>query len=580
MGQSSNFAEPGMLIVFTVFLFIFISVAMLIIHVVRPRLSVQGFLTVLGVVIGLVLVAVAKSQIPSTITLLNWSPETLFPMKPSLMLDEVSWLFALAVTSLSVAIVISSITQIGQVAKGNPAPDQNEAMTVIDEVTPRQIPEIDDSTYRMPNWLFWITVLVVSSLGLVAVTAGNLLTLLLSWVALDMVEVIVLIGHTLKSESRERAAIVFSAKTGSTIILLVAGLVLWSKGGSLDFYALSPTISTLAIFAVAIRLGVLPPMIPYSHRIPIRRDLATLLLMVPAAAAYILLARVASNGVSGAITPYLVSLAAIISLVFAYQGLTATDVQTRSQSWLVSCSSLAVISALLNQPAACAAWSLAGLLSGGLAFSFSLRHRYLLPIIVLGVFNLSALPFSPTWQAASLFGGIQSVITSRLLYFIFIILLLAIQATLLAGCIRYLVGDSFRSADNQSTHVERWVWVLYPVELIVIVMTHLVIGWFLRPVTGNLPFFAWIIGPITLLAAGLITFGNFRLTGRNKPFLQSVKTSGWSRLLTNDRLYNLVWRFYRSATRVSVLISTILEGEGGILWALVLFALIFVFLQR
>jgi hypothetical protein len=28
------------------------------------------------------------------------------------------------------------------------------------------------------------------------------------------------------------------------------------------------------------------------------------------------------------------------------------------------------------------------------------------------------------------------------------------------------------------------------------------------------------------------------------------------------------------------LFSTILEGDGGILWALVLFALIFVFLQR
>jgi hypothetical protein len=42
----------------------------------------------------------------------------------------------------------------------------------------------------------------------------------------------------------------------------------------------------------------------------------------------------------------------------------------------------------------------------------------------------------------------------------------------------------------------------------------------------------------------------------------------------------LVWKLYHTITRVFSLVSSILEGDGGLLWALVIFALIVIFLQK
>ena len=58
-----------MLILLTIFLFIFTSLAMVVLRLVRPRLSIQGFLAVLAVIAGLVMVFLARSDIPKIIVL-------------------------------------------------------------------------------------------------------------------------------------------------------------------------------------------------------------------------------------------------------------------------------------------------------------------------------------------------------------------------------------------------------------------------------------------------------------------------------------------------------------------------------
>jgi hypothetical protein len=215
-----------------------------------------------------------------------------------------------------------------------------------------------------------------------------------------------------------------------------------------------------------------------------------------------------------------------------------------------------------------------------LILSFSLRHRNFIPLIVLGVFNLSTLPFSPTWQGTVIYQSISSVIGNRVLFLLFSISFLFIQALLLSGYIRHFLAGVFPAKEEKSQHIERWVWVLYPLGLILIVAAHLIIGWFLLPDLNGLPLVAWIIGPVTLLIAAIILFISWRLP---QPFhipQKLTKTSFWNTLFSFEWLYNFIWNAYRTVSRLFGVISTILEGDGGILWALVLFALIFVFLQR
>ena len=52
------------------------------------------------------------------------------------------------------------------------------------------------------------------------------------------------------------------------------------------------------------------------------------------------------------------------------------------------------------------------------------------------------------------------------------------------------------------------------------------------------------------------------------------------RVFSLEWFYNIIWKLFHLISNTFSLFSTLLEGDGGILWALVLFALILVFLQR
>ena len=174
-----------MLILLTIFLLIFIPVAMLILHVARPKFSIQGFFAVLAVLVGWLMVLFARADIPQTVALLSWQPAVYFPNSPSLLIDDISWYFSIAIMSLALICVVTSIAHLGQSLKSGheqtsirveviEVQDQTDVETAANELAP--IEEIK----TISNWQSWAGILVLTSLGLVAVTAGNILTLLIA----------------------------------------------------------------------------------------------------------------------------------------------------------------------------------------------------------------------------------------------------------------------------------------------------------------------------------------------------------------------------------------------------------------
>ena len=502
----------------------------------------------------------------------------------------------MALVSLAFTVVITSIAQLGLSQRSG----QLSTRTTATELEDRLVDPVNGSDFRslngdavvsaspssgsgsdqMPNWVFWIAVLILTSVGLLAVTAGNLLTLVMAWSALDIIELIILMGLLPQSENRERVIIVFTARLAAIITVLMAGLVLWSKGGTLQINSVPQSVSVLLVLAAGIRLGVFPPQHLYTRALPIRSDLSTVLRLISAASCFILLVRVSNSGVSAPIVPYLLSFFILVGLFAAFRWLGAKDELEGSPYWMLGSASLAIAAAIIHAPFACLVWSLASLLSGGLIFSFSLRHRNLLPLFVIGVFNLSVLPFSPTWQGIELYTSISNVIENLALFLLFSLSFLLIQSLLLAGFINHFQKGMLISKEEKTAHIERWVWVLYPLGLILIVVTHLVIGWFLLPELNGLPFVAWIIGPLTLLMAALILFISWRFPQSILVAQKFPKSAIKKDLFSFNWLYTFIWKTYRTVSRLFALVSTILEGDGGILWALVLFALIFVLLQR
>jgi hypothetical protein len=576
-----------MLILLTIFLLLFIPVAMLILYIARPKFSIQGFLVVLAVFAGWPMILFARSDIPQIITLLSWQPAVYFPNSPTLLMDEISWYFSIAIMSLALISVVTSVAHLGQSLQ--PGQDQNNNRIEVIEVQNQT--DVDTAANKLSpiveykktsNWQTWAGILVLTSLGLVAVTAGNVLTLLLAWAGLDLIELVILLAQVNHSKSRARIILAFSTRMAGIGVVLLACIIPWSHGASLNIKDIGQTASIYLILAVGLRLGVFPLQLPFIYQLPQKRELGTILRLVPAAASFILLVRVANTGVFGAASPFLLVFTAIGGLYAGIQWVVAEDERTGQPYWVLGTSSLAIASAIMNQPFACLAWSIASLLSGGLLFSMTIRHKNLLPFVVLGLIGFSTLPFSPTWLGTELYSTPKltpSPISPPLAFLVSIAFLLT-HSLFLAGFFRFILRGISPLEKQIKVNVEPWVWLLYPIGMIVIVVTHYLIGIMLYPPLSEIPSTVWIMGIISVILSGAIWYLPMRYASSFSRRDQSVITSAITKFLSLEWLYSFFWRLFRALTRFAAIISTILEGDGGILWAFVLFALIFVFLLR
>jgi hypothetical protein len=572
-----------MLILVTIFLCLFIPLVMLILHLVRPRLNIQGFLAVAAVLASWVLVFLARSDIPRTIQFPAWRPDTLFTLSPTLLIDQNSWYLALALASLSLTVVITSISRLGQSqARLSPAgqiPSSSGQLTS-DDVASSDQPDEFNTLTPGPSWVLWAQFLALNSLGILAVCAGNLLTLLLAWTALDLIELPILLGRMLQSRTRERIIMAFSAKMAGICLVIGAGIILWSSESTLTFESITPPASTLLLLAAGLRLGVIPIHLPFNRGLPINRNLGTMIRLVPASASYMLLVRLSSVGLMKSFSPYLLVLTVLTGIYAAILWLRARDEIIGRPFWLLTTSSLVLAAAIVSQPAACLAWAITSLLSGGFIFSMSLRHKNLLPLAVLGMLNLSALPFTPTWQGTKIFEPTSVAGLNPTILAIFSFLLLVIQAFLMSGFIRHMLRGVYVFDEAPLPHTERWVWFLYPLGLALMLITHILIGIFMLPRLSGISLVEWAVGPVVVIFVGAIHFLGRQYRPLFQPRVDPNVRSTWDRIFAFEWLYRLLWGLYRSLSRVFSTISSILEGEGGLLWALVLLGLIFVFLQR
>jgi hypothetical protein len=574
-----------MLILLTIFLFIITPILMLIFHLVRPRFSIQGLLAVFAGLAGWIMVFAGRSDIPRIITLLHWGPDSLFPVSPVMYIDDISWYFALALVSLSMTALLTSIAQLGgsEISKNArvKAPqqsDEHQNLSPQETKISLSFKSIDIEVH--PNWQVWASILILTSMGLVAVTAGNLLSLLLAWAALDLLELVILLIQVPYSALRERIILTFSAKLSGLGILLIAVLLSWSQNTLLTFDKIPITVSPLLLIAAGLRLGVLPLHLPLVHKLPINRHLGTLIRLVPAAASYILLIRVADIGITGKITPYLLAFTIFAGAYGGAKWLFSQNELEGRPFWLLGTGSLSIASALLNQPVACLAWALASLLSGGFIFSIPFRHRNLIPLVALGLFNLSSLPFSPTWQGGTLHQYTSTNPMNRLLFYFFAFFLIGTQCFLFVGLFRHALTGLYPNASQKKIRVERWVWFIYPIGLLFALLSHLLLGVFLYPNLAQVPSFDWIMGPLVIIITGFFIYFLWKNPHAFQPATHSEITHLWNSLISLEWLYRYLWKFFRAITRIFTLISNVLEGEGGIIWALVLFALIFVLIQR
>jgi hypothetical protein len=499
---------------------------MVVIRLVKPGFAYFWLAAAAGVLLAWPLVLLSGLDLPQNLSLLTWNPEEIFSGSPTLLIDPISWPYALAVASLAAAVILTAVARLPYV-----------------------------------NWKAWAGTLTLGGTGILAVLSGNSLTLLLAWAALDLAELVILLLQVKSSAVRERIIVSFSARAAGILLVIFADLTGRTDLQPLDFAAIPASANIYLLLAAGLRLGVLPLHFTYFHELPLRRGLGTMLRLTPAAGSLVLLTRTAQNGVPEAYFPYLFLLVGISALLSAILWASAQDELSGRPYWLLGMASLSVAGALRGDPAASLAWGLALLLPGGLLFLFSARRRNFLLIPILGALSMSALPFTPAWEGMRIYAPPFQLIMPLFLF---------AHALLFYGYLRHSLRPSETLPGS-----ERWVWLLYPLGLMLLLLSNIFAGFIHHSDLSGRPLAAWVAGP---LAVGL-AFLLFRLR-RRLPVLPQPAASRLISFLSLNWLYSPLWVLYRLFGWLVTRLTQLLEGEGGVLWALVVLAIIFTLVNQ
>ncbi len=478
--------------------------------------------------------AIHWAQLPA-LTFTPWRPFDMQNADPIVFAwDAISWPLGLGLVSLALAMIITAPARLQQ---------QSSPLT-------------------------WSANLSITALGLLAVLAATPMATILAWTLLDLVEVVLLTRLVADRHMKSQVIVAFGAKVSGTLFLLWAMIQSQSAGAPLSYANIQPPLGVYLLLATGLRLGVLPLNLPYSRALPIQRGLTTMLRMTAQLSTLVILARMSASSLSENWIRLLLPFTALAVLYGAIMWATAKNELEGRRYWCIAFAGLAVGSVLQNNPSAVVVWGLACIISGGIIMFFSVRTKLLLFIPVIGLIGFAGLPFTP---AA---GGMIGLMAAPYIFWDFLFLIgLAI---LIAGYVRLslLPGESMEG-------LERWVFGVYPPGLILLALS----GWLIT-VLGNSGGLNsgvwWASAAAIILAAGIFWF--LRVVkplpvkvGSETSMITTAIHSVSSVLSAIFRLnwaYRIMWGAFQTLQRLIEFITHVLEGEGGVLWALLLLALL------
>ena len=515
------------------------ALGVLILQRLRPSVGYAWMISTIASLLSMGWVIYLRWHLPQLAVLKDWLPFTQFTDSPIFGLDGASWPYMFGLAVVCLAVILTASVRL----------------------------EYNVSPYA------WVGVLSLVGVGMLAVLSANLLTLILAWTLIDLIELVILQANSSVRTLGIQTVISFGIRVTGTVLAMVAALISRSQNLAPTFAELPPVNALLLLLAVGLRLGVLPLSLPSAQTLIMRRGLGTTLRMAPAASALVVLARLPADGISQPVGSLLLAFCALATLYAAVVWASASSEISGRPYWLIALSGLAVASVIEGRPSASLAWGLALILPGSLLFLFSARRRQVLYLPALGLLTFSGLPFTP---AASGWLGVFNPP-----FQIWQVLLLIAHAVVMLGYVRFMLAPG-----DDLARMERWIQAAYPLGLGMIVLGAIftgLVGW-----PGSFSPGMWWAGPASAALAALA--GTGVIIWRQRASQETALTRWYTNalhvtaaflagLLNLGWLYRGMWWVYRRMAQAIQLITDILEGDGGVLWAMVLLALLFSLLQ-
>jgi len=504
-----------MLIVLPALILMTTALILVLLMLIKPGFRFHWLIATLGAFLSVVAVLLWQTKLAYTFSLPAWKPETIFLYSPSWLVDDVSWSYGLSLTALGLAAISTAVIR------------------------------------KLSTPWNWASILFLVSIGLLTVSADNPLTLVIAWFAMDITELATLL-RTVKEEKSEELVVGFAIRLGGVFLLLWASIVSISSGSPLNFREIPDRAGILLLLAALLRLGVIPLHLPI-YDLEQRRGIITTLRLISAASGFSLIARIPSTAFPTDILPYLIIIIGIFTIISGWRWLQSTDELTGRPYLISGFGFLAITAMLFGNIQGSVAWGVSLILSGGLLFMYSSRGRSTSWLLFIGLWGLSALPFSLT---ASVW--INRTDINNLL---FIPNILG-YSFILTGYFRH----AFTKQGDIDIGLEpRWVQVIYPIGLSVLPFISITISlmdWFQTRSIG-----LWWVSSITLILSLFIYL----------LFNRFIKSSIMMKLRYQPGKINFItdafWAIYRFIHKIISLLTSILEGDGGMLWSIVIIVL-------
>ncbi|WP_322509296.1 hypothetical protein [Anaerolinea sp.] len=508
------------------------ALIILILRRTRPGVGYAWLTGVLSALLASAFLLFLRWRLPQQVVVQNWLPLSQFTDSPILGLDSISWLYAMSLGVLALGTLLTASARLQR--------DVNPAA--------------------------WAGILGILAVAMLAVYAANLLSLVLTWTLMDLMELVILQANSQERRLGLQTVTAFAVRVSGSFLVLTA--ILLARGQNLPptFASLTTRESLLLLIACGLRLGVLPLHLTAVQGSVARRGLGTALRMASAASVLPVLARLPAGAVPANWQGGLLTLSALAVLYGASAWLAAPDVLTARPFWLIATAGMAVTCVLHGQPLASLAWGVLLILPGAVFFLYSASQPGTVVFPLIALAGMSGLPFTPL--AAGWSGILPRTFSPLEWAFLFPLPLLML------GALR------FSLMEGENLHqMERWMQVVYPLGLMV-----LILGYFLAGVLGLALFptrESLIGGGMTLalfaLGFGLSTLARRRFSGliESEALRRSVARAGafLADLFGLMWLYRFIGWLYQRVAGVFDLFTSLLEGSGGMLWVFVLLAL-------
>lgn len=519
------------------------SLAITILDKIRPKFGTSWLIASGASIITWVFLLFLRLRLPTTLELFSWAQNEINLMGSfSLLLDYDSWPYVLSLITITLAVILS-----------------DAARTRYDS-SPQS----------------WAASLMITALGLLALMSGTSLSLMVAWVAVDLYELVYLLR--LKDADRHllRIIISFGVRMTSIMVLFLATSLGWQTTGSFTLTEIPQSAGFLFLLAAGLRLGVFPLNLPFLDEPTLRRGAGNIIRLAPVAASLSLLARLPVNLIPPSLSawmPLFQGMIAFAGLYAAIRWLTAANEIEGRPFWIIGWAALATISVLNGSPKASLAWGIALLLPGSLLFLYYPRIQRMNFLLHFGLIGLIGVPY--TLVASGWVGLIANGVN------MWTLLSILTHALLVLG----YINRTFQPGGETGV-LESWARLVYPLGVIIIIQSLVALGLVGWP--GSLTLGVWWLALMSniLILTAIILIRRFAFS---PPYVQLSSSSTPAKVLNwilshlepifrLEWLYRVAWRIYNFFGGIFRGFSALLEGEGGILWTILLLILLISFL--